>query len=145
LSRRRKSEVWDASHFALVEMWQNYSHLFPRSFHLRSRLVEPSPDVVEAAAAYGEEPMPFFSASLSCGHVVQVPEEVILVMRGQDSSPNPSRSKRSARPVRRPLVPCYKCWAFVNGGALGAVVTMCSFCGVPHESAVPCIRPHLER
>lgn len=118
-------------------MWQSYGYLFPRSLHLRSRPVKPSPDVVEAAASFGERPMIFFSAWLSCGHVVQVPAEILVMF--------PSAHERSREPKRRSLVPCYKCWALMGGGVLTNIVIACSFCGVPHESSVPCIRPHLER
>lgn len=113
-------EVWDASHFALASLWQVAGHLFPRSLLIRARPVEPSSDVVEAAAAYDMEPMPLSSALLSCGHVVLVPREL----------------------ASRSLVPCYKCWAKEGGRVTGIV---CSFCGVPHDFDVPCMRPHLDR
>lgn len=134
---RKKIELWDASHFALAEIWQAYGHLFPRSLHVRSRPVKPSPDVVEVAAAYGERPVVFFRTLLSCDHVVLVPGE--LLMKGEEAI---TGSRRSRRPKRRALVPCYKCWVQMGGDVEG---TVCSFCGVPHESSVPCIRPHLER
>ena len=132
--RKERVEVWNALHFVLAELWQTYGHLFPRSLHLRSRPMKTPRDVVEIAAEFGQEPMVFFSAWLSCGHVVRVPEEVLIIY-----------GSRSRRPARRSLVPCYKCWALQGGGALGTVAIVCSFCGVPHGSSVPCIRPHLER
>jgi hypothetical protein len=130
--RQKKTEVWDAWHFALASMWQSYSHLFPRSLHVRSRPVKPSPDVVEAAAAFDERPIVFFRAWLSCDHVVLVPGE--LLMKWEEPG--------SKKPKRRALVPCYKCWVQAGGDV---TETVCSFCGVPHVSAVPCMRPHLEQ
>jgi hypothetical protein len=118
--RRAAPEVWDASYFALASAWRVAGHLFPRALRVRSRPVTLSPEVIDAAAASGIEPMALSSALLSCGHLVLVPREL----------------------ERRPLVPCYKCWAQAGGRIAGIT---CSFCGVAHEPDVPCMRPHLER
>jgi hypothetical protein len=136
VSRRRRSiELEDASHFVLVAMWQRSAHLFPRSLHLRSRVVPPSPDVVEMAAAFSEHPMVFFSAWLSCGHVVQVPGEILV-----------KAVFANGQPRFRSLVPCYKCWRLVDRQPpVAGMAIACSFCGVGHDSSVSCIRPHLER
>lgn len=129
MTRKKKSEVWDASHFALAATWHSCWQLFPPRMLLRSRPVKVPHDVAEVSAAYGQEPVVFFSAWLSCGHVVRAPLGFVL-------KPPDAPGKKSRR---RPFVPCYKCWAQMGGRVAGLV---CSFCGVPHEPAIPCMRPH---
>jgi len=126
VSRKKKRfEVWDASHTQLVGLWQIAGHLFPSQLVKRSRLLKPSPDVIQAAVEYNLEPALFFSAVLDCGHVVRAPIEI---------------AGRAWQPKRcKPLVPCYKCWAKAGGLVAGL---MCSFCGVPHPFEQPCIRPN---
>lgn len=123
--RQKRIEVWDVGHFALVSLWRSSAYLFPLRLHLRSRPVKASPDVAEIAAAFGHEPVAFFSALLSCGHVVRAPVEFVM--------------RPSWKPGRRPFVPCYKCWA-KEGGIVSDLG--CSFCGVPHDPRIPCMRPH---
>jgi hypothetical protein len=123
--------VWDAGHFVLVSLWRGYWQFFPLRLHLRSRPVKTALEVIEAAATFGEVPVAFFSVLLSCGHVVRVPADFVR-------KPLSSLDE----PGRRIFVPCYKCWAAAGGAAYPFV---CSFCGVSHDSSVPCVRPHLER
>jgi len=126
-SRGHHLEIWDASHTRLVALWQFASHLFPLALVRRARLLKPSRDVALAAAAYGQAPTIFFSAILSCGHVVRIPQQV---------------AARAESPKRcKPIVPCYRCWAAAGNGLTGLV---CSFCGVPHGFEQSCMRPHLD-
>jgi hypothetical protein len=119
-----ETNVWDASHTYLVALWQSAGALFPTSFVRSFRVLEPSLDVVEAAAAYGQIPTVFFSVVLSCGHVVHVPQEIA------------GRSGDLSR--CRAIVPCYRCWMNAGGSVAGFA---CSFCGMAHPFDVSCVRP----
>ena len=112
--------VWDDSLRSLCELWRMAGHLFPLRFCRAARKWQPP------GATQG--PMPaFFSAVLSCGHLVRVPVE---------------RAARPGHPGKcRAILPCYKCWS--KDGNF--VLIPCSFCGAAHPSAEPCTNLHLLR
>jgi hypothetical protein len=107
----------------LEQLWHAAGHLFP------SMLVEGWRFI--ASEAY---PHPgYFSARLSCGHVIFAPQPV---------------AGRMTDPKRcRVALGCYKCWSKTASASASSdspkpeMAFICSFCGIPHGSEIPCMRP----